>query len=398
MHGMKLNSTQTRLALIYLVILSAALFLVDRTGILAGLLCVHLAAYAITGASWPLLWRVLRRLGFFFLFILLAYAINWSSLFSADWGRVPDAAGVVQATTMALRVANVVIASVLIRALADPAGFSHAIRSFGLPASAALAVDGVFELLGASRGGGGGGGKGRGRAGDGGVGISWSDIRARRLEAVSDILATGLRRARTWLSARAPDLDAPQLRDTVLILGAALAVMSLRLLQILPGVPFAPGHKNIVIIPVYLMIAVLSRSRFGATQCGLAIGVLSFFLGQGRFGVFEMLQWVLPGLAADIMAPVLRRDWRLWKWPLFAFAGLTLGVLRFSANFAMILLAGGHVGLFAIYSPFLVSQTVFACIGAVLAPWILQCWPAIEQASWNGPESSTEFRESRKDD
>ena len=394
----ELSPRAIRLALIYLLVLSVAMFRFERLDLLAGLAVTHLVLYTALKLDAQPLVRIVRRLSLFFLFILLVNAVQWSALTDSPANWIDDD-GLWTGLALSLRVLIIVVASTLVR-LAAPAGaFADAIRAFGLPRTAALAVDGVFELIGTERGPGSGsgrgGGKGRSQGGGGGsgssgsaaktpdaaAGLTWSDFRQRRLDALLDILRDSLERAQHWIARRAPDLPESAVRDASLVLMTALAIMSVRFLQILPGLPIAPGHKNLLIVPLYLFVAVSTRSRFGATQCGLAIGLLSFLFGQGRFGVFEVLQWLLPGVAADLMAPLLRRIRGALRWPAYALAGLILGALRFSAGLLMILLAGGHPGLFAIYFPFLLSQATFATAGASLTPWLTKRWSAMEPPS-----------------
>jgi len=388
----ELSPRAIRLALVYLLVLSVAMFRFERLDLLAGLAVAHLVLYAALKLDGQPLVRILRRLSLFFLFILLVNAVQWSALTDSPANWIDDD-GLWTGLALSLRVLIIVVASTLVR-LAAPAGaFADAIRAFGLPRTAALAVDGVFELIGSERAPGSGRGKGRGQGGgdgrgggrggsaaktSGAAGLTWSDFRNRRLDGLFDILRDSLDRSQRWIARRAPDLSESAVRDASLVLMTALAIMSVRFLQILPGLPIAPGHKNLLIVPLYLFVAVSTRSRFGATQCGLAIGLLSFLFGQGRFGVFEVLQWLLPGVAADLMAPFLRRVRGVFRWPVFAVAGLVLGVLRFSAGLLMILLAGGHPGLFAIYLPFLLSQAAFATVGASLTPWLTKRWTAME--------------------
>ena len=395
----QLRPRAIRIALVYLLVLSIAMFRFERLDLLAGLALAHLVLYAALRLEAGPLVRIVRRLSLFFFFILLVNAVQWSALTGppADW---IDIDGLWTGLALSLRVLIIVVASTLVRLAAPPGAFADAIRAFGLPRTAALAVDGVFELIGTNGPGGGGGqgkgrGKGRGKqkgsgggqgragrtASDASAGLTWSDFRQRRLDALLDILRDSLERAQRWIAQRAPDLPDSAVRDASLVLMTALAIMSVRFLQILPGLPIAPGHKNLLIVPLYLFVAVSTRSRFGATQCGLAIGLLSFLFGQGRFGVFEVLQWLLPGLAADLLAPVLGRLRGALRWPAFALAGLILGALRFSAGLLMIVLAGGHPGLFAIYFPFLLSQAAFATAGAGLTPWLLNRWTALERSS-----------------
>ena len=48
-----------------------------------------------------------------------------------------------------------------------------------------------------------------------------------------------------------------------------------------PSIPFAPGHKLVLLTPLYIVASLLTRTRFGATLTGLAMGTVAFLLGDG---------------------------------------------------------------------------------------------------------------------
>ena len=52
-----------------------------------------------------------------------------------------------------------------------------------------------------------------------------------------------------------------------------------------PACSFAPGHKTLLLYPLYVLAARLTRSRWGGTVVGSVMGVIGFSQGNGRFGV-----------------------------------------------------------------------------------------------------------------
>jgi hypothetical protein len=82
-------------------------------------------------------------------------------------------------------------------------------------------------------------------------------------------------------------------------------MLGIKALKVLPSIPFAPGHKLVILTPLYVAARLLTRSRFGATLTGLAMGTVAFLLGDGRYGVFEVLKHVTPGLICDLAAPLV---------------------------------------------------------------------------------------------
>jgi hypothetical protein len=63
----------------------------------------------------------------------------------------------------------------------------------------------------------------------------------------------------------------------------------------------------VVLIPLYLVAAVMTRSRAGATWTGLTMGTVAFLLGDGRYGVFEIAKHVAPGVLVDLLIAPARR-------------------------------------------------------------------------------------------
>ena len=95
--------------------------------------------------------------------------------------------------------------------------------------------------------------------------------------------------------------------DVATIAGIAITMLGIKALKILPNVPFAPGHKLVLLTPLYIVAALYTRSRAGATWTGLTMGVVAFLLGDGKYGVFEILKHVAPGVICDLVAPHVAR-------------------------------------------------------------------------------------------
>ena len=95
--------------------------------------------------------------------------------------------------------------------------------------------------------------------------------------------------------------------DVATIAGVAVTMLGIKALKILPNIPFAPGHKLVLLTPLYIVAALWTRSRIGATWTGLTMGVVAFLLGDGKYGVFEIAKHVVPGLLCDLFVPSLAR-------------------------------------------------------------------------------------------
>jgi len=52
------------------------------------------------------------------------------------------------------------------------------------------------------------------------------------------------------------------------------------------GVPFASGHKGVLLIPLYILASRLTYSRWGGTAAGAIMGVIGFLQGDGAIRSF----------------------------------------------------------------------------------------------------------------
>src|SRR5207302_9474274 len=95
--------------------------------------------------------------------------------------------------------------------------------------------------------------------------------------------------------------------DIGIVTGIALCMASIKVVRLLPGLPFAPGHKALLLFPLYVLASRLTHSRWGGTAAGSIMGVIGFLQGDGRFGVLEIPKHVVPGLVFDLAQPPSRR-------------------------------------------------------------------------------------------
>lgn len=104
-----------------------------------------------------------------------------------------------------------------------------------------------------------------------------------------------------------PRRDRGRAKDIGLIAGLSLTMLGIKALKLLPNIPFAPGHKLVLLTPLYIVATLRTRTRFGATLTGLVMGTVAFLLGDGRYGIFEILKHVTPGILCDLFVPILLR-------------------------------------------------------------------------------------------
>ena len=378
----------------YLLLLASGLFFTDDWRIIFGLVVLQAGLWLYAQLGYAELWRGTSRLKWFFLLIVISYLLIPPEKalpdFRFDFGWFALEvyfSGLDHAALMISRVFLLVFTSLWVR-LSEPAGaFVAALGKFGLPESMAIVVDAGLLLAGSNqkssgkgKGGGSGGGHGGGRHrshGDtqqqsGWRNISFADVRHARFGFMDDMIVTALQKSRSYLREHYPQMSETVRRDAAIILAVVVAIMSLKLLQILPGIPFASGHKNMVVIPLLLMASLATTSRFGGFSAGIAVGIVSFLLGYGKFGIFEVLQFALPGLLADLLVPLLVGGSGLLLLLRMMLLGAVLGLARFTANFMVLMLAGSPELAWLAFIPMLISQVVFGSLSGLICVYIVK--------------------------
>jgi hypothetical protein len=167
--------------------------------------------------------------------------------------------------------------------------------------------------------------------------------------------------------------------------------MSLKLFKVLPGVPFAPGHKTLVLIPLYILAAQLTHSRFGATAAGTVMGIIGQLNGSGQYGVLSVLKHVLPGLATDLFWPVFRRlPRRVW---VYSILGILLALCRLATEFflALVLEARWEVYLFLTWR--VVTSLLAGALSGGVTYLLLPAFRGLEPAPGPAPTFHPERRE-----
>jgi hypothetical protein len=374
----------------YLIAVVLALLLLPSPTTTLILLLVQACLWAAFSLGWRPLAKLAKRLAVFFLIITISYAFfsvgdhqadRWTDVAVGPWTLAINLAGLSLAVMMCLRVLVLVAASVWVQESGKPGDFVRALEQSRVPRFLAASIDGTIQLVsgagggGEGRGGGGGGGRGQGRGAmekQGRVSIGFEQLRHGNLSFMTEMVERGLDRAEQLVVRANPEMDREQAKDIAIIVGMATAIMGTKLLQVLPGFPVAPGHKNVVIIPFLLLAARLTHKRFGGLWTGLTAGVVSVLSGYGQYGVLEIAHFAVPGIMADILVPLVRPSHPRWlRFIEFGLIGGLLGIGRFTANFLVILLAGAPGMAVVLYLPMLASQVMFGTLSAFVSMAVL---------------------------
>lgn len=201
-----------------------------------------------------------------------------------------------------------------------------------------------------------------------------------------DMVESGLARSR----ARAGGEDTEQGRDVAVLAGLCALMLGTKLLKVLPGVPFAPGYKVLFIIPLYILAARLTRAPFGATLAGGVVGLLSFLMGDGRFGVFEVLKHVAPGLVVDAARPLMPERPGFLTTSFFVALGALAALARTSTMLAVVWFVEGSGPLYLLAGFQGVSQVLFGALSGLVAAALLGSLERLRAASRTREEAGTD--------
>jgi len=284
--------------------------------------------------------------------------------------------GLAHGARMILRVLAVVAASGWVQRTGAPGDFVAGLRGWFLPESVAGTIAATLSLLDsepARRGGGGGGGGGRGGGGGGGqrAGEAGQPTLRRILKGEVDFLPGMIDSSVARARGAASGMSSAALRDDVAVIsGVCLLMLGTKLAKILPGIPFAPGYKTALMLPLYFVAADRTRMRFGATVAGTTLGVISFLFGDGRYGVFEILKHMAPGLVVDAAAPAF--DALRGRTVPFVIVSALAAAARLTSILAVVWLVDGNAALYAAAAIQGSSQLAFGAASGVVAARLLR--------------------------
>lgn len=285
-----------------------------------------------------------------------------------DWLVPLNFSGLERAVLMCLQILTLVLASTLVRLTGSGNDLAAGLRAFGLPNLFVYSLDHTLELLGGAQRSGRGRGDGRRHRG-----FLYTVKRLLRGEigGFAETIHANIGRAgeRARLHGH---IGVHLAHDTGIVTGIALCMASVKVLKILPGLPFAPGHKVVLLFPLYVLASRLTYSRWGGTAAGSIMGVIAFLQGDGRFGVLEILKHITPGLVIDIGEPLVRR---LPRWAFgYCLLGLAAAVARISTDLVLVVLLGARAEVYLFPAAVLVPNLVAGLLSGFVTTYVLRAF------------------------
>lgn len=153
------------------------------------------------------------------------------------------------------------------------------------------------------------------------------------------------------------------------IASSALAITLIRMVKIAPGLPLAPGHKNILVFPILIHGLMKSDKPFAGTQIGAITGVLHFLMGFGnKYGPLGILEFVILGFLMDLLFKLpFKKDGLFF---LMLVGGLG-GATRISIEIILAQLFDMPKEFFILYLPYIISQISFGIASGFLSRALL---------------------------
>jgi hypothetical protein len=185
-------------------------------------------------------------------------------------------------------------------------------------------------------------------------------------------------------------LDPKLAHDIGIVTGIALCMASIKVLKFLPGLPFAPGHKALLLFPLYVLASRLTHSRWGGTAAGSIMGVIGFLQGDGRFGVLEILKHVAPGLVIDLASPLVRR---MPAWSLgYCFLGLAAACGRITTELVLVVLLGARAEVYLFPAAILVPNLLAGFVSGFVTIFVLRAFACSDATVIKDRDAQTETK------
>jgi hypothetical protein len=334
------------------------------------LLACRIGVNDVIRPVWRLKWLFLFLIGIYFLLPPehreTGDAIIYWRVPLTGWLLPLNLSGLERAVLMCFQILTLVLASMVVRSTGSGDDLAAGLRAFNLPSLFVYSLDYTLELLGGAQ---------RSRRGAGtGQGGSLSIVRRLlhgEIGGFAETVRANIEKAGERARRRA-DIGAHLTHDTGIVTGIAMCMASVKVLKILPGLPFAPGHKVVLLFPLYVLASRLTYSRWGGTAAGSIMGVIAFLQGDGRFGILEILKHITPGLVIDMGEPLVRR---LPSWAFgYCLLGLAAAVARTSTDFILVVLLGARAEVYLFPAAVLVPNLIAGLLSGFVTSYVLRAF------------------------
>ena len=354
---MFLNKIDSRIKIAYLIFVSITVLLYDNLYVTFTLITLQIIFWILSGSKVKDL-KILRKLFPWILAIIFFYSVFVPErdfvLFTLfDYHFRVNSNGFIESLRIVARFLTMIFASIVIRSNTTSEDFLKGLVSLKMPEKFALILDSVLSSIEEKL-------KNKNKnKGEDGKRIVLKRIIKGDFYVLIDMINQRLAEAKTRFS------DS----DLAIISAFTLIITGIRFIQIVPGFPIAPGYKNVVIIPLFIVAASLTKSRYTATYIGFLSGVIHFMIGMGRFGVLGILQFMAPGIVVDMLIRFTKLSNSII---IYALIGISAGLARVSALILLSIVFRVPSEFYFLLIPFLISQCIFGALSAPVTKYMLK--------------------------
>lgn len=362
--------------------------------IVAALLVTQVIVLAASRVGLAHVTRPVWRLKWFFVFMLAMYALLppeepsaaertlTGHIPSLGWSVTINVSGLEQAALMCMQIVTVLLATSVVRLTGTGRHFVEGLQAFRLPPLFVYALDRTLDLMGAGTREGNGRRRGGRRQQRTGFIALFKQLARGDFSAFVESIRSNIARAGGH-NARPDRLS----QDVAVVTGLALCMASLKMVKVLPGLPFASGHKTFLLFPIYVLASRLTHSRWGATSAGSIMGVIGLLQGDGRFGVLEIFKHIAPGIVIDLGERLVRR----LPWPLLGYCvlGVVAAIARTATEFMVVLLLGARQEIYLFPAIKLVPNLIAGGLSGFVTVFVLRVF-AENGRSPTGPDTPTQ--------
>ena len=272
-----------------------------------------------------------------------------------QWGFSISSEGLMQGLLMGSNVVVMIALTTLVRKTSKPAEIVRGLQKLGLSIDQATVLDATLELVDGKRRKKKDEQKKQEKTGKGKRKLS--DIIRGKIDFLVDMVNNRMREAK----------DKFKNSHLAIIVTFTGIISAIRFIKVAPGLPVAPGHKNVLIMPLFINAVQLSEKRFTATNMGFLSGLINFLAGFGKYGPLGPLQFMVPGLVIDLLSPIFKNSKSII---VFGFVGLVAGASRVAAEISLAYLVGMPQEFYLVYLPFIISQCSFGMLSAPVTKFL----------------------------
>jgi len=355
------------LKILYIFIAGIGVFFINNLYVLLGIITFHFILFFLIKNKQKSL-NFLSKIKWFILIIFLFHAFSGENdiiiLKIKHWILAISYDGTIKGLVMASKLVGMLLITQVVRLSMSRKEFVKGMTSIGLSQSSAEIIDQIILIVSEQKGGGNGNGGGKRNAKNN------KDKNKNQVQS-KDVLFKGKvgNIPKRLLEKIHYATDQFSNNSNAIVASSALSLTLIRMVKIAPGLPLAPGHKNILMFPVLIYGVLKSKKKAAGLQIGFISGVLHFTMGFGKYGPLGILQFALLGWVFDL---ILKLPFKKDKLLFLMFVGAFGGIFRVSTEIILAFAFGMPNAFYLLYLPYIISQIAFGIASGFISKAIIK--------------------------